>query len=75
LPNAFFGSTKVPIGQMGSACGFYTDFWLHTRGFTVSTTGITFTSGQMMNLSNGTVYPDWDGRSVPYKIYGIKEGQ
>ena len=75
LPNAFFGSTKVPIGQMGSACGFYTDFWLHVRGFSVSATGIEFSSGQMKDLSNGAVYPDWDSRSVPYKIYGIKEGQ
>lgn len=69
-----FGSTKVPVGGKGATCGFTTDFWLHTRGFTVSTTGIEFTSGYM-KASDGTLYPDWDGRSVPYKIYGIKEGQ
>lgn len=74
LPNNFTTSPKVPIGQSGFVCGFGSDFWLHTRSFTVSTDGITFTSGAMQD-PGGTIYNDWDGRSVPYKIYGIKEVQ
>jgi hypothetical protein len=74
LPNIFFGSTKVPIGQSGSASGFGSDYWFHSRNFTASSTGIDFQSGYMRD-PNGKIYENWDSRSVPYKIYGIKEGQ
>lgn len=74
LPAVFFGSTKVPIGQSGFTCGFGSDYWFHSRNFAVSATGIAFQSGYMRD-PDGKVYENWDGRSVPYKIYGIKEGQ
>lgn len=32
--------------------------------------GIVFTSGDM--LYNGSYYQNWDGRAVPYRIWGIK---
>ena len=41
-----------------------------SRQFQVSTTGITFTSGQMTYA--GGAYANWSGRAVPFQIYGIK---
>lgn len=41
-----------------------------SRQFQVSTTGITFTSGQMTYA--GGAYANWGGRAVPFQIYGIK---
>jgi hypothetical protein len=68
----WIGSTKVPIGGSGYVCGFGTDFWLHTRQFWTSKTGVQFGSGAMRDIPGNTSYVDWDIRSVPYKIYGIK---
>lgn len=41
-----------------------------SRTFRVSTSGITFDNGQM--TYNGGAYTNWQGRAIPYKIYGIK---
>lgn len=42
-----------------------------SRTYTVSTTGVTFAAGQM--LYGGNAYKDMNSRSVPTKIYGIRE--
>lgn len=73
LPSPFFSSGKIPIGQSGYLSTFGIDFWLHARQFMTSTAGIEFTAGYMKDLGSGTVYEKWNGRSVPYKIYGIRE--
>lgn len=41
-----------------------------TRTADVYSTGIVFSSGQM--IFDGTYYKDWDNRAVPYRIWGIK---
>lgn len=40
------------------------------RNYSVTTTGVTFENGQMVYA--GTAYTDWQNRSVPWKIFGIK---
>lgn len=41
-----------------------------TRNYEVDSTGITFESANMIH--NATVYKSWDGRAIPYRIYGVK---
>lgn len=40
------------------------------RNYSVTTTGVTFENGKM--VYSGTAYVDWQNRSVPWKIFGIK---
>ena len=43
---------------------------LMTRTADVYSTGIVFSSGQM--IYNGGLYKDWDSRAVPYRVWGIR---
>lgn len=45
---------------------------LISRTFSVTNTGVTFSNGQMTYV--GSAFPNWSGRAVPKKIYGIKMG-
>lgn len=40
------------------------------RAVSVSTTGVTFGTGQM--IYDGRFYKNWDSRAIPVKIYGVK---
>lgn len=43
---------------------------LMTRTADVYSTGIVFSSGQM--IYNGALYTNWDNRAVPYRVWGIR---
>ena len=43
---------------------------LMTRTADVYSTGIVFSSGQM--IYNGELYKNWDNRAVPYRVWGIR---
>lgn len=43
---------------------------LMTRTADVYSTGIVFSSGQM--IYNGELYKNWDSRAVPYRVWGIR---
>lgn len=43
---------------------------LMTRTADVYSSGIVFSSGQM--IYNGALYTNWDSRAVPYRVWGVK---
>lgn len=47
------------------------DFWQHARQFYIRSGGVEFTSGYLRS-PEGTTHSDWDNRSIPYQIIGIK---
>lgn len=71
----FLQSSFVPniVGAQGMVGGMAggEEYWAHCRYFTIVSGGISFTSGSMWR-NNGTIYTDWDNRSVPVYICGIK---
>lgn len=65
------GLVPVIVGARGYLSTFGIDFWLHARQFTVRQNAIEFTSGFMRD-PDGTIYENWDGRSVPMKVLGFR---
>ena len=71
--STFMQSALVPVsvGAMGfiDLCGI--DFWHHARQFTIRQNAIEFTSG-FMRSPEGTIYENWEGRSIPMFVLGYK---
>ena len=77
--DAATGVVEIPVGRNGNL--FYMYFNTSTTGSAiaflngtsrtcyVATDGVTFSAGQM--VYNNGVYTNWNGRSVPWKIYGV----
>lgn len=69
-----YGIVRNTTNQSAYLSTFGIDYWMHARQFFIRSNGVEFTSGYMRDSSNGNVYANWDGRSVPYQIIGIKIG-
>ena len=71
--STFMQSALVPVSAGASGyidiCGI--DFWHHSRHFTIRQNAIEFTSG-FMRSPEGTIYENWDSRSIPMFVLGYK---
>lgn len=69
-------TTFIPaIAGYGANCtnfGIGGDAWAHCRHVFVRENGVEFGSGNQMQVNTGNMYPDWNGRAIPYRILGIK---
>lgn len=48
------------------------DFMSILRQMSLVSGGVSFTSGSMVTLTNGTTYNGWDSRAIPLVIFGVK---
>lgn len=71
--NISTGFIPVTVGRTIPICGFFADFWMHVRQASIaSATQITFTSGYMYSVPDRSKYENWNGRTIPLQVIGIK---
>ena len=67
-------SPYVPtnVGSIGCLRGFGSGFWGGARDFTITENGVSFGSGNQVNIPTDAVYNNWNNRVIPSWIIGIK---